>query len=273
MTQLQKLIKYLAMAFAIFLVVSIIGGILSAAGLLGGFLDGDAVGETVETYTVSSDVTSLRIEVNAADLTIKQADAFSVKSNLKHLSVGEENGVLTVRETKKFAGTYNGAVLTVSIPAQTVFQKAEITTGAGRLTVDTLSAGSLRLELGAGEVDIETLTATASANIEGGAGKITIGGGTLCNLDLEMGVGQLNLTSAVLGDSELELGVGESNLTFIGSKADYAVDIEKGIGGITVDGELVSEYESHGNGENTVDINGGVGAVNLVFRENDSTDK
>ena len=43
MTTLQKVIKYLALAFAVFLTVSIVGGILSAVGLLGSlFSDDDA---------------------------------------------------------------------------------------------------------------------------------------------------------------------------------------------------------------------------------------
>ena len=41
MTTFQKVIRYLAMALAIFLTVSIIGGILGAVGLFGGLFDDD----------------------------------------------------------------------------------------------------------------------------------------------------------------------------------------------------------------------------------------
>jgi len=41
MTTLQKVIKYLAIAFAIFLTVTIIGGILSVVGLFGGLFAWD----------------------------------------------------------------------------------------------------------------------------------------------------------------------------------------------------------------------------------------
>ena len=83
MTTLQKVIKYLAMAFAVFLAVSIIGGILGAVGLFGGLFDSDAVTEDVKTYAVSSDVSRLEVEINAADFTIKQGERFYVESNLK----------------------------------------------------------------------------------------------------------------------------------------------------------------------------------------------
>ena len=112
MTNFQKTVKYIAMAFAIFLTVSIIGGILSMFGLFGGFFGGDAVTEDIKTYSVSSEIQSLEVKINAADFTIKQGESFSVESNLKHLTVEDKNGVLTIEETRKFAHTYTGAILT-----------------------------------------------------------------------------------------------------------------------------------------------------------------
>ena len=267
MTTIQKVIKYLAMAFAIFLTVSIIGGILSAVGLFGGFFGGDVVTEDIKEYTVSSDIKSLEVKINAADLTIKQGESFSVESNLKHLTVEEKGGILTIKDAKRFGSTYNGAVLTLFVPADTVFEKANITTGAGRLTADVLSADTMNFELGAGEVRIDTLIASSEVDIEGGAGKITISGGALHDLDLDMGVGQLNLTSALTGKSELNLGVGESNITVIGNKDDHKLDIEKGIGNITVDGKNVSDFGSSGNGTNSIKVSGGIGAINMKFKE------
>ena len=270
MTTFQKVIKYLAMAFAIFLTVSIIGGVLSMFGLFGGFLGGDAVNDDIKIYAVSSDISNLEVKINAADFTIKQGERFSVESNLKHLTVEDKNGVLTIKETKKFSSTYTGAVLTLYIPADTVFEKANITTGAGRLTVDCLSAATMNFELGAGEVTIDTLVATSDIDIDGGAGKITISSGALHNLDLDMGVGQLNLTSSLAGESDFDLGVGESNITVIGNKDDYRLDIEKGIGDITVDGTSVSNIKGQGNGNNGIEVSGGIGAINLKFKESDA---
>ena len=269
MTTFQKAVKYLAMAFASFLTVSIIGGILSMFGLFGGFFGGDAVTDDIKTYTVSSDIKSLEVKINAADFTIKQGDSFSVESNLKYLTVEDKNGVLTIRDTKKFIRTYTGAVLTLYIPADTVFDKANITTGAGRLTVDNLSADTMNFELGAGEVAIDTLVAASDIDINGGAGKITISGGALHNLDLDMGAGQLNLTSALTGESDFDLGVGESNITVIGNKNDYKLDIERGLGNITVDGTSVSNIKGQGNGNNDIEISGGIGAINLKFGKSD----
>ena len=274
MTTLQKVIKYLALAFAIFLTVSIVGGILSAVGLLGSLFSdddaewGDVIGET-KTYTVSSEISDLNIQINAADFYIKEGNSFSVESNLKNLEVDEKNGCLTLKDLTKIklngSNAYENAVLTIWVPVGTVFDNVNIKTGAGRFTVDSLSAATIGFELGAGDVTISKLIAEKSANIEGGAGRITISNGAIKDLALKMGMGQLNLTAALTGDSELELGVGESNITLLGSKDDYELDIEKGIGNITVDGKNVTDYGSSGNGANEVEIHGGIGAINVRF--------
>ena len=271
MTTFQKVIKYLAIAFAIFLIVTIIGGILSAIGLFGGFFTGDAVIEDMQTYSVNTGIRILDIEINAADLYIKEGEAFSVESNLKNLKVDDNNGRLTIKDltkNKRFGGySYENAVLTIYVPVGTVFENVNLTTGAGRLTVDNLFAETIDFELGAGEVTIGSLVATKSADIEGGAGRITVSGGALKNLDMDMGVGELNLTSAFSGECKLDMGVGESNITLIGNKDDYKLDLEKGLGSITVDGKDVSDFGSSGNGTNKVDISGGIGAINVRFEE------
>ena len=266
MTTLQKVIKYLAIAFAIFLTVSIVSGILEAVGLISGLLDRDAVSEEVETYTVSGECTSLQIEIGAADFVIRQGDALLVESNLKNITVKNERGVLTIREKKGWNATYHDAVLTLYVPAGTVWKEAEITTGAGRLTVNELSAERLELTLGAGETNIDSLTATVEADIQGGAGKITVAGGLLHNLDMEMGVGQLDLTAALRGDCHFELGIGESKITLVGKRDDYTVHTDKGISDLTVDGEAVSGRDRIGNGANRIDISSGIGAIRLFFK-------
>jgi len=270
MTTFQKTVKNIAMAVAILLAVGIIAGFLSLFGLFGGFFGSDAVAEDVKIYSVSSEITSLKVEISAADFQVKQGEAFSVESNLKHLTVEDKNGILTIKETKKFGSTYTGAVLTLYVPADIVFEKAYIATGAGRLIIESLSAETLDFELGAGEVSITSLIAAQSADIEGGAGKITISGGELHNLDFQMGVGQLNLTSALAGECEFELGVGQSNITVIGNKDDYKLDIEKGIGSITVDGTSVSNTKVQRNGDNNIEISGGIGDINLNFKESET---
>ena len=183
-----------------------------------------------QTYEIASDIHSLDIQINAADFKIKHGDKFSVESNLKYLSVSEKDGVLTITDEAKSNSNYSNAVLTLYVPNGIVFDDVDITIGAAKLTAAALSASSLELKLGAGDVRFESLHVSSATDIKGGTGQITVASGTLNDLSLEMGMGELNLTAAVLGDSNLKFGVGESNLTLIGSKDDYKVDVEKGLG-------------------------------------------
>ncbi len=273
MTTVQKVIKYLAIAFAIFLTVTIIGGILSAVGLIGGIFTGEDITGQMQTYSVSADIQKLDIEIKAASLCIKEGEAFAVESNLKELKVDEKDGSLIIKDTTEIkvqlfgSNTINDAELTLYVPAGTVFESVNLTTGAGKLTVHDLSAETLDFKLGAGDVSIGTLIAEKSADIDGGAGRVTISGGAITNLDLEMGVGQFNLTSVLSGNCQLHSGVGETNITLIGSKDDYKLELEKGLGSIRVDGKDVSDHGSTGNGTNKIEIHGGVGAINVDFKE------
>ncbi len=229
-------------------------------------------GETVvldeaKVYEIGSEIHSLDIRINAADFKIERADAFSVESNLKYLSVSEKDGVLTILDEAKNNSNYSDAMLTLCVPSGTVFENVSIATGAAKMTVDTLSADSLKLSLGAGDVRFESFNAFSDIEIKGGAGQITVADGTLNGLMLEMGVGELNLTAALLGGSKLKFGVGEANLTLLGGKDEYRMDIEGGLGNITVDGKTISDLDSIGNGQNLIEIDGGVGAINLVFRD------
>lgn len=265
MTAFQKGIKYLAIGLAVFLTVSIIGGILGAVGIFGDLFDDEVVLEDLTSYPVSAEIRNLEIEIGAADFSIKEGNAFSVESNLKHLKVEEKGNTLFIKETRKLSGTYANAVLTLYIPSGAELNNVELTTGAGRLTIGDLSAETLDFELGAGEVTIASLTATRSAEIDGGAGRITVSGGALNDLDLGMGVGQLNLTSALSGNCRMDLGIGASDITLIGSKEDYKLEVNKGIGDLSVDGQSVNDYGSSGNGANEVEINGGIGAIRIRF--------
>ena len=133
MTETQKLIKVVAMVFAVFLIVCIFGGILSALGLLGGLSFRESPVGDAKDYALSSKISSLDLEISAADLTIREGDGFSLESNLKRLTVDEKNGVLRIRENKIFSfGSYHDASLILTVPEGTVFDSVHMETGAGR---------------------------------------------------------------------------------------------------------------------------------------------
>ena len=272
MNSVQKVIKYLALAFAIFLSVSIIGGIIT--GLTGvpyilSGRDSEAVGE-MQVYPIDAEISSLSVDLSGAQLKIQTADKFSVESNHNYISVKAENGKLRIYETKKLFSVYpKGTTVILKVPENFVFDDATVDTGAGRVEIGTLSADILKLSLGAGKAEINNLTANSRADIDGGAGELTIDGGKLCNLNLDMGVGKLTLKSRIEGKSELDYGVGETNLALLGSREDYKIEIDKGIGEARLAGESMRDDSVYGTGENRIEIDGGIGAIRIEFSEDE----
>ena len=227
----------------------------------------NAVSQDTRTYTVAADIHTLDIQINAADLKIEQGNEFAVVSNLKYLSVSESNGTLRIADKARPNSRYTDAVLTLYIPKDTVFDHVHIGTGAAKMTVDILSAGSVELELGAGDVFIAAIHVTRKIDIDGGVGTITIADGVLNNLDAEIGVGELDLTAELRGKNDFSFGVGDADLTLVGSRDDYQLDIEKGLGSITVDGGSLSGFSGSVRAQNQIEIECGVGDVNITFQE------
>ena len=250
------MLKYFLIALVILSLVSLVG-CASQPAVLG----------NTKTYDITKDIHSLNVEINAADFVIVQGEKFSVDSNLKNLSVLEEDGVLKIVEKTRVASSYNGASLKLCIPEDMFFDYASIKTGAGRLTAKDFSANTLKLKTGAGKVEFECLEASENVNIKGGAGQISIKDGVLNNLTLDLGVGELNMTAKLLGKSELKFGVGESDVTLLGNREDYSFDIRNSVGTINIDGVTASGFVGSGIGENIVKIKGGVGSTNISFQE------
>ena len=231
----------------------------------------DMVLDEAKTYDVTSEIHSMDIRISAADFKIQYGEKFTVVSNLKNLKVSEANGALSLTELSENSDKffkkkdYRDAMLTIYIPEGTVFKNVSLSSGAGKFTVDTISAETLDFEFGAGDVYINTLVATKYAALNGGTGRITVSGGALNNFDLKMGTGELNLKSRLSGACEFEMGVGEAKITLIGSMDDYKLDVTKGVGEIFVDGVKVTDFGSSGNSANRVKISGGVGKINVNF--------
>lgn len=265
MTTFQKIIKYLAMAFAIFLSVSIISGICGAlftiANLFGANTENEIVNHTIET-----DFTSISVNLSAAELEIKMGDKFDVETNHKYLKCEEKDDILKISEIRKlFASHPRGMKVILTIPKDKIFDYVDIRAGAGTVTIDELSSNMLNIDLGAGELTAQILDASDKAEIDGGAGSVTISGGRLNNADIDMGVGELNLTSELSGKSSIDYGVGETNLVLIGEEDDYKIELDKGIGEAWLVGKKMSDDSIYGAGKSFIEIDGGIGELNIKF--------
>ena len=268
MTTLQRIVKYCAVAFALFLIVSIIGGSVQAIASVSRIFDHDDVVGKAETYAVDGEIENMDIEISGAELEIRTGSDFSVQSNHKYLETENKNGVFCVKERRSSLnfGTNDVRVI-ITVPEDVVFDKISVSTGAGVVKIDSLIAEDLSLELGVGEVRIDEIIVDGKAKIHCGAGELTVDGGRMKDLDMELGIGEVTLKNRLTGDCRIDCGAGELDLTLFGSAEDYRITLDKGVGETSLAGKKMLDGETYGSGGASIKLNGGVGEILIDFDE------
>lgn len=85
----------------------------------------------------------------------------------------------------------------------------------------------------------------------------------LHDLDLDMGVGKVELGAKLTGNNRIDAGIGKLELDLRGKLDEYKIKVEKGLGSIELNGEKLSNGAIRGEGDTLVDIDGGVGAIEI----------
>lgn len=282
MTFWQKVIKYLAIALAIFLIVNIIGAILSIIGIIGGIafftntitdVKEEIVQESPEYLKQPEviadninieDIVKFEIEVKYSNLEIKKGD-FKVESNDTNVKCTQKGNELIVKETgNNWLRNKEGNKVIIYIPENKEFNEIEIDTGAGNIEIESLNTKDLSFSIGAGKVEINNLKVTNEAEIDGGAGKVDILSGEICNLNLDMGIGEFNICTKLLGNNDIEQGMGKLTIKLTDSQENYTIRTRKGMGSITIDGKEAQNNSIYGNGQNILNIEGGMGAIEIT---------
>lgn len=275
MTTAQKIIKYFAIAFAIFLIVTIISTLLSGGyALLKAFglihTDEDTVTENLKV--ISSEVkemSTLKLDLAFTNLEIKTGDSFKVETNNSKITFTNDNGSVKIKEEKyNWSENHdNASELIIYIPEDMIaLDETKIETGAGNIHIEKLNTQRLELELGAGDVKIEKLTVTEEAKIDGGVGRTELKSCEINNLKANLGMGEFVFSGKLTGKNEVDSGVGTINIDLLDSSENYTIDVDKGIGSVTLDGKKLEMDRVYGTGENYLDIDGGIGEIKINFR-------
>ena len=180
MTAAQKIIKYMATAFAVFLIITIIsmilgGGyfLLSTFGLINP--SNNQLTEDLKVISTKVDeVSTIKIDLAFTNLYIRAGDNFKVETNNPQITFEEETGSVKIKEkNRNWLNNNNKASnLIIYITEDMIaLDETNIETGAGKINIEKLNTQSLYLELGAGDVYIENLVVTKEAKIDGGARK------------------------------------------------------------------------------------------------------
>ena len=275
MTTTQKIIKYFAMAFAVFLIVTIISAILSGGYALlkaFGLIHTDKNIITEDLKVISSEVkeiSTLKLELAFTNLEIKTGDSFKVETNNSKITFTDNNGSVKIKEEKYNWSTKNdnASELIIYIPEDMIaLDETKIETGAGNINIENLNTQGLYLELGAGDVRLENLIVTGDAKIDGGVGRTELKTSEINNLKANLGMGEFVFSGILTGKNEVDSGIGAININLLNSFENYTIDVSKGIGAVTLDGQKLEMDRVYGTGENYLDVDGGIGEIKINFK-------
>ena len=87
------------------------------------------------------------------------------------------------------------------------------------------------------------------------------------NLKADLGMGEFVFSGRLTGKSKIDSGVGAINIKLLDNSNNYTINADKGIGSITLDGKKLEENRVYGNGQNYLDIDGGIGEIKIDFEE------
>lgn len=229
MNSAQKVIKYVAIAFAILLSINIIVFGLNIAYIV---LDSTNLihnnsNNKISNVNFNEYSSYLDIDLKVSNLTIKRGDTFRYESNVNGLESVQDGNKLVIKDQDNNIFKRSNSYVTLYVPESLVFDKVVINMGVGTLNIN----------------DIDLFDAT-----------------------LNLGVGEANIESNLLGTSKIECGIGEVNLNLNLSEKDYTFKLDKGIGSIKLNGLSLSSNSNVGNGENIIDIDGGIGSISIKTR-------
>lgn len=275
MTTAQKIIKYFAIAFAVFLIVTIISAILNGGYALlkaFGLIHTDKNIVTEDLKVISSEVeeiSTLKLELAFTNLEIKTGDSFRVETNNSKITFSNDNGSVKIKEEKYNWNANNdkASELIIYIPENMIaLDETKIESGAGNINIERLNTQGLYLELGAGDVKIANLTVTGETKIDGGVGRTELKSCEINNLKANLGMGEFVFSGKLTGKNEVDSGVGAINIDLLDSSENYTIDVSKGLGSVTLDGKQLEMDRVYGTGENYLDVDGGIGEIKINFK-------
>lgn len=303
MNGVQKVIKYCAMVFAIFLSITIFSAIVTAVISVTACIAGvTELSESKERIQLSQQYTvdeikelglkDILVDCNA-EITVEHGEKLSIEA----FNVTDEyeirctNGHFYIVQDRQgmfdwmfhLGGSSAREKVVVTIPKEFLPERVEITSrsgkvfvkemnteklyinsGSGRVTMANVSSNDTELYTGSGKVQIESST-LGKLVLDSGSGAITMEKVTAEDASFDSGSGAVSVTGKLTGSCDFKTGSGSVSLSLDGREEDYRIKADCGSGTFRVNGKKREEgsYGTNVAGELLFDT--GSGSVNLEF--------
>ena len=279
MTGFQKFIKYAAIAFGIYLSITIVLVLLGIArGLVGAsrndeFKDIVEYREEYHTEDITRNYENIkRLEVNVeeTELIIRNGDTFRIEgTNIPDRMEIEQDGDTLKVSDEELPSSFSdeNMVVTIYIPEDVKLDNINLEINYVSADIQKLNTANLKLDIYNNYCEIDEIIAD-NMEFKNEEGNIDIYDAEIGRLlfDSESGVEDVSLD--ITGNAEINLEYSYTDMNLIGTQEDYQINTKNRSGNIYIDGETItSNAETLGSGSTKINLDNVNADIFINFRE------
>ena len=279
MTGFQKFIKYAAIAFGIYLSITIV---LVLLGIARGFVGAsrndefrDLVRDREEYHTEDitrnyENIKRLEVNVEETELIIRNGDAFRIEgTNIPDRMEIEQDGDTLKVSDEELPSSFSdeNMVVTIYIPEDVKLDNIDLEINYVSADIQKLNATNLKLDVYSNYCEIDKIIVD-NMEFKNEEGNIDIYDAEIGRLlfDSESGVEDVSLD--ITGNAEINLEYSYTDMNLIGTQEDYQINTKNQSGNIYIDGTTItSNSETLGSGNAKVNLDNVHADIFISFRE------
>ncbi len=279
MTGFQKFIKYAAIAFGIYLSITIV---LVLLGIAREFVEAsrndefrDLVRDREEYHTENitrnyENIKRLEVNVEETELIIRNGDTFRIEgTNIPDKMKIEQNGDTLKVSDEELPSSFSdeNMVVTIYIPEDVKLDNIDLEINYMSADIQKLNTRNLTLDIYNNYCEIDEIIAD-NMEFKNEEGNIDIYDAEIGRLlfDSESGVEDVSLD--ITGNAEINLEYSYTDMNLIGKQEDYQISTKNRSGNIYIDGETItSNAETWGSGSTKINLDNVNADISIYFRE------
>ena len=279
MTGFQKFIKYAAIAFGIYLSITIVLVLLGIArGFVGAskndeFKDIVRDREKYQTEDITrtyENIKNLEVNVEETELIIRNGDTFKIEgTNIPNkMEIEQEGNQLNISD-EELPSSFSdeNMVMTIYIPEDTKLDTIDLEINYVSADIQKLNTANLKLDIYNNYCEIDEIIAD-NMEFKNEEGNIDIYDAEIGRLlfDSESGVEDVSLD--ITGNAEINLEYPYTDMNLIRKQEDYQISTRNKFGNIYIDNEIItSNAETWGSGNTKINLDNVNANIFINFRE------
>lgn len=233
MTEIQKIIKYCALALAIFLIFIIVTTIANVGYNILEKTDliNDSNLKLLKNNIVisnnESEIREIDIDIKSSNIILKTAENFKVETNNKDIKYSYEDGKVLIKQNnvnKWYLNKNNNSKLIFYIPSEISLEKINLNNNVGDVKIDFEKISNLNIDLDVGDIFVKSM------------------------------LGGKNIIKSNIGDINLELSL---------KQEDYKFEFDKDIGEVKLNNNKIKRDTITGDRNNNLKIKTNIGDIKI----------